>query len=361
MSKLLKVSDSDDSNMEKDDSFDTESQMLMEKKDLVIKQKSSQEDRFVVLGVDLTSWTPASQFSVLSLAVCVLFMTCGWIEEKVFKTYPGFKFGWYLTTFELFEFSVFACLERKMNGAKNVLSMKAPARHHLYVGAAMTGARGLTNMSLQFLNYPTQVIFKSLKLIAIMIGSVFMLRKKYSVEEYAGAVLLVTSAIIFSLGDMETSPAFSVIGICIVLASLVGDRFHANFQEHVLKEGAHMLEVMIFSNFYSGLICLAVITLSGEIFTAIAYCNMYPSLYLFFTFRTVFVYGGALCYVAMIKRFGAVPATAVTTVRKILSIMLSFYIFPKPFSGKYIIAGFAFIGGIAFSLQSKIKGNGSKS
>lgn len=33
----------------------------------------------------------------------------------MFKTFPGFHFGWYLTTFELFQFSMFACLERKLS------------------------------------------------------------------------------------------------------------------------------------------------------------------------------------------------------------------------------------------------------
>jgi hypothetical protein len=40
---------------------------------------------------------------------------------------------------------------------------------------------------------------------------------------------------------------------------VLGDAFHANFQERVLKDGAHMLEVMLYSNFYAGILSLVVV------------------------------------------------------------------------------------------------------
>ena len=57
---------------------------------------------------------------------------------------------------ELIGFSLLAALEIKMSGGQ-VRAHKAPLRSHIVVAVSMSLARGLTNMSLQYLNYPTQV------------------------------------------------------------------------------------------------------------------------------------------------------------------------------------------------------------
>jgi adenosine 3'-phospho 5'-phosphosulfate transporter B3 len=68
-----------------------------------------------------------------------------------------------------------------------------------------------------------QVIFKSLKLLTVMIGSLFIVGRRFEVREYVSALLLVASATLFSLGDKEVQSDFNWIGIIVVLLSLVFD------------------------------------------------------------------------------------------------------------------------------------------
>jgi len=189
----------------------------------------------------------------------------------------------------------------------------------------MTASRGLTNMSLQFLNYPTQVVFKSLKLLTVMIGSVLWVGRKYTAYEYIATMLTVASAVLFGLGDVDSAPQFSWLGIVIVLLSLVADSMHSNSQETLLQDHkATLRETMVYSNMFSAVGSFVVCLVTGELWKALAFCQQYPQVYFIFATQSILTYLGVLCFVSSIKRFGVVLATTVTTVRKIVTVLLSF-------------------------------------
>ena len=52
---------------------------------------------------------------------------------------------------------------------------------------------------------------------------------------------------------------------------------------------------------------------------------------------------GAMFYTTLVKHFGAVPAVAVTTCRKVLTVISSFVFFAsdKPFGATYFVALFS--------------------
>lgn len=49
---------------------------------------------------------------------------------------------------------------------------------------------GLSNASVGYLNYPTQVIFKCCKLIPVLIGGIIIQGKKYGLLDVAAALLM---------------------------------------------------------------------------------------------------------------------------------------------------------------------------
>ena len=129
------------------------------------------------------------------------FILIGYVEEGFKFEFAGFNFGWFMTFIELIIFSCFALIEKYLkNSNQPLFDHKIELKYHIFVAAAMTVSRGLTNVSLFLLNYPTQVIFKSMKLISVMIGSRYFLHKKYSFYDYCAAPVMVSSAIAFSVG-----------------------------------------------------------------------------------------------------------------------------------------------------------------
>jgi hypothetical protein len=73
-------------------------------------------------------------------------------------------------------------------------------------------ANSLTKMSLQFVSVPTQIVFKSCKLVAVMLGSTVILKKSYSMTEYLIALGLVAGMVSFALADMKGSAVSSFKG-----------------------------------------------------------------------------------------------------------------------------------------------------
>lgn len=287
-------------------------------------------------------------FALLSAGVIGFFILNSFLEEYLFKALKDFKFGWYMTAFELMCFTGFAVLERYARGAEPIWSHVAKYRHHLLVAFCMTCSRGLTNKSLEYLNYPTQVIFKSMKLITVMVGSIFILQQRFTIWEYASALALVLSAILFSLGDVAETPELgSTIGFVVVLLSLVADAMHSNTQEQLLKGyKASVTEAMMYTNGFAALMAWAVVLVTGEFGPASAFCAAFPLAYILFVMRAAVIYLGVLCFVLMINTSGVVAATAVTTVRKILTIVVSFILFPKPISSKHVIGFLVFSLGV---------------
>lgn len=331
---------------------------------------SSKPYTFLGLRFHFDMNSSTTRFVLLTVGVSVFFILNCFVEEYTFKVLPKFEYGWYLTFYELVSFAVFAILERMVtvrnaninnnnnsNGNDNsspthLLHHAAPLSRHFMVAVAMTASRGLTNVSLQFLNYPTQIIFKSMKLLAVMIGSLCILNNSYSLSEYCSAMLLVVSACMFSLGDIDVSPSWSVIGVVIVLLSLVADAVHSNTQDSLLREHKSSTnEAMLFTNAFAAVMTLVYVIATGELMPAIRYCQENSEAYLLFTIRSVVIYGGVLCFVSLIKSHGVVVATIVTTVRKIASILLSFLLFPKAWSIKYVFGLLGFVASVAIQIS----------
>ena len=55
--------------------------------------------------------------------------------------------------------------------------------------------------SLSYLTYPTRVMFKSSKVIPVMLASVVIAGRRYSLGEYMAALLLVAGITMFTLAD----------------------------------------------------------------------------------------------------------------------------------------------------------------
>src|SRR5690554_6136291 len=90
--------------------------------------------------------------------------------------------------------------------------------------------------------------------------------------------------------------------------------------------------MMVYTNSFSAILVFFICIAMGELGPSLEYCSLYPEAYVYFTARSVFIYLGVLCFATLMDVFDAVSATTVTTIRKVLSILFSFVLFPKPFT-----------------------------
>ncbi|MEE6465051.1 hypothetical protein FKM82_006436 [Ascaphus truei] len=166
-------------------------------------------DDIRVLGINLSQYQKPTQFFICVAGVFIFYLIYGYLQELIFSV-EGFKaFGWFLTLVQFGFYSVFGLVELQLTQDKR---RRIPAKTYMIIAFLTVGTMGLSNTSLGYLNYPTQVIFKCCKLIPVMIGGVFIQGKRYNLADVGAAVCMSLGLIWFTLADSTVAPNFNLTG-----------------------------------------------------------------------------------------------------------------------------------------------------
>lgn len=143
-------------------------------------KKEQEMPRLKIFCFDITSQSKTAQFLYCCAGVFVLYLIYGYLQELIF-TLDGFKpYGWYLTLIQFGYYTIFGFLERRITDVASWNHRNIPLKTYLLLALLTLGTMGLSNSSLGYLNYPTQVIFKCCKLIPVLIGSILIQKKQVS-------------------------------------------------------------------------------------------------------------------------------------------------------------------------------------
>ncbi|VDN23156.1 unnamed protein product [Cylicostephanus goldi] len=219
-----------------------------------------------LVGFNITFWPLWLQFTSLSLAIFVFYVGYGYMQELIFKL-PGMKpFGVYLTLIQFIIYSVCGWAEGTMYHER---SRKIPLRVYFLLAFFTVLTMGLSNASVGYLNYPTQVIFKCCKLIPVLIGGIIIQGKRYGWLDASAAALMSIGLIMFVLADSHVSPNFDPRGYIMISGALVADAIIGNLQEKVMKKYGGSSNEMVFYSYSIGSVYILGITiLTGEFFEA---------------------------------------------------------------------------------------------
>ncbi|CAM8878065.1 unnamed protein product [Rhodiola kirilowii] len=294
--------------------------------------KSVEQSRSL-FGISLTSRPRWQQFLICSAGFFFGYLVNGVCEEYVYNRLQ-FSYGWYFTFVQGFVYLLLLYCQ-----GFSPKQMVNPWKTYWKLSAVLMGSNGLTKGSLAFLNYPAQLMFKSTKVLPVMIMGAFIpgLRRKYPVQEYISAVLLVIGLILFTLADAHTSPNFSVIGVIMVSGALVMDAFLGNLQEAIFSMNPETTQMeMLFCSTVVGLpFLIPPMLLTGEIFKAWTSCSQHPYVYGVLVFEAMATYVGQVSVLSLIALFGAATTAMVTTARKAVTLLLSYIIFTKPLTEQH--------------------------
>ncbi|XP_077348293.1 adenosine 3'-phospho 5'-phosphosulfate transporter 2 isoform X1 [Lithobates pipiens] len=309
-------------------------------------------DDIRVLGINLSHFQKPVQFFICVTGVFIFYLIYGYLQELIFSV-EGFKpFGWYLTLVQFGFYSMFGLIELQLTQDKR---RRIPAKTYMIIAFLTVGTMGLSNTSLGYLNYPTQVIFKCCKLIPVMIGGIFIQGKRYNAADVSAAVCMSFGLIWFTLADSTVAPNFNVTGVMLISLALCADAVIGNVQEKAMKlHNGSNSEMVLYSYSIGFVYILLGLAITSGLTPAIAFCSKYP----FQTYGYAFLfsltgYFGISFVLALIKIFGALTAVTVTTGRKAMTIVLSFLFFAKPFTLQYVWSGLLVVLGIFLNVYSK--------
>lgn len=295
--------------------------------------KKGEEQARSLFGFSLTERPKWQQFLICSSGFFFGYLVNGVCEEYVYNRLK-FSYGWYFTFVQGFVYLGLIYLQ-----GFTVNQMVNPWKTYVKLSAVLMGSHGLTKGSLAFLNYPAQLMFKSTKVLPVMVMGAFIpgLRRKYPAHEYVSAVLLVVGLILFTLADANTSPNFSVVGVVMVSGALVMDSFLGNVQEAIFTMNPETTQMeMLFCSTVVGLpMLIPPMILTGELFRAWNSCSQHLYVYAVLVFEAMATFVGQVSVLSLIAIFGAATTAMITTARKAVTLLLSYLIFTKPMTGQH--------------------------
>lgn len=295
--------------------------------------KGSEDQARSLFGISLSDRPKWQQFLICSSGFFFGYLVNGICEEYVYNRLQ-FSYGWYFTFIQGFVYLVLLYLQ-----GFTTKQMVNPWKTYVKLSAVLMGSHGLTKGSLAFLNYPAQIMFKSTKVLPVMVMGAFIpgLRRKYPPHEYLSALLLVVGLILFTLADANTSPNFSVLGVVMVSGALVMDAFLGNLQEAIFTMNPQTTQVeMLFCSTVVGLpFLIPPMILTGELFIAWKSCSKHPYVYGVLVFEAMATFIGQVSVLSLIAIFGAATTAMITTARKAVTLLLSYLIFTKPLTEQH--------------------------
>jgi len=209
------------------------------------------------------------------------------------------------------------------------------------------------------LNYSTRIVFKSSKVVPTMILGTVLQGRRYDMQEYAAAALLVAGVSLFCLGDVAVAPNFHIAGVGLITLALFADAATSNFEEKRffrIASPVSQAEVIFYSSALSSLAGFAVLLPTRELGPAWRHSRANSGVVPLLSAAAVCGYlrhgvrRAAGCPLALtarrlrsvtfvlllIKFYGATNTEIVKSLRKVLSIALSFAIYPKPVNSRYL-------------------------
>lgn len=231
---------------------------------------------------------------------------------------------------------------------------------YLRLSLLVFGATGLATEAVRYVTYPTKVVFKSAKLIPTMAVATVWQGQRYTSVEYLAALLLCAGAAGYSYGSGQPSNnsdqednSSSSWGIFLLLASILCDAIVPNYQKLLLNQGLSVTQLMINVNTVGSISVLAYMLLTGQLVDIVVTCRDSPLLLLYLTSVGMGLSTAVWVYTKLIQATSSVVAVAVSTLRKVATICLSYLLFPKPVMTIHMISGVLVLLGMILSSMAK--------
>lgn len=218
-------------------------------------------------------------------------------------------------------------------------------------------------IALKYVTFPVQTLFKSSKIIPVMLMGAVLQKKTYGKREYVDAGLITLGVFIFSyysksrkIGADDSTDA---TGVCFLLIYIFCDAFTSNWQSKIYqkygKDNTDSFQMMLGVNSFAIVFTLTGLLSSGDLPTVIKFLNANPAAVANCVVTSVTSATGQLFIFKTIKDFGPVPFTLIMTIRQILSIVISAIIFAHPINGKCLLGAFLVFGIVGSGIYRKYK------
>lgn len=331
---------------------------------------SDQRDPLVnnMINAHVQSPSRAAELLVCFIGLQISYLTWGFCQESLMTTQfsptpmvPDGRFP--SAAFAVFSNRVVAIIVAYVavknrhgtvsNGAAPLLSFAPCALSNTFSSWSQYNA-------LKFVSFPVQTIFKSSKIIPVMIMGRLLKGTVYGSKDYFEAVLITLGVFIFSYytkkhsGDQAGSEA---IGIIFLTCYICCDAFTSNWQSKIYqrygKANVDSFQMMFGVNSFAIFFTSLGLLTSGELPVIIEFLGQNPVAFWYNFITSITSATGQLFIFRTIKEFGPVTFSLIMTTRQIFSITLSAMYFHHAMSIKSLCGATLVFSVIGYQIKRK--------
>lgn len=308
-------------------------------------EPDDREPRVVLVGVPLHRLSRNHQLPCLAVLVLTSSILAAALQERVLYV-PGFRYTGWLAFLTSFTYMALAMVERVV---ERDLLRRGSLAEYVKLSFLTMGGMYFTNFSLHYLSYSLRVVFKSSKLVPVMLLGVVYLKKRYTVAQYVAVGLLTAGVVVFTLGDAKGRAFFNPVGIAFIVAGSLSDAMAANYEEKVFfsRMGCSASEVVLYSSALGSVWALLAEAFTAELLPALRHSWDHLEAVPLMLFASVFGYIAQSGVLLLIKHFGATAAEIVKSCRKVTTILISFMVYGKPWNGYHVAGTLLFVNSVA--------------
>lgn len=302
------------------------------------------------LGFNLENSPLVTSVLLFTAGIFVSYIAVFIIQESVFKE-SDFIFAGLLAFFQFSSYAVYGSIHRLFVPQPQ---RRTPISFLFKMGFYSIAGTAASTYSLNYLSFPTWVLFKSSRVIGVMIGGIFILGKRYHFKEYLGVFFLAVGLVVFTLGDIQLKADFHPTGIILVVFSLIMNSFEGNMQEKGLSHyKATENEMVIWVYGLGALQILPFLLWNGELIEGISFCYSHVYVLAQIVAHSMLGYFGILFVLGLVRISSALTTVIVTSCRKALTVIFSFLLFTKPLSVYHVLGFLVFFSGVALNVYHK--------
>jgi adenosine 3'-phospho 5'-phosphosulfate transporter B2 len=209
--------------------------------------------------------------------------------------------------------------------------------------------------ALKYVSFPEQTVFKSSKIIAVMLMGKALQGKEYPWSQYMEAMVITVGVFIFSYaskaGVEDRDSHTELIGLIMLVLYVAFDSFTSQYQDKVYqkygRDNVDPFQMMLGINVSA--ICMTSFGLiaSGDLGIVWEFLLVNPNAIWYNILTAITSASGQICIFYTIQQFGPIVFTVIMTTRQMLSICLSTIAFghtlsPMALLGATIVFGVLF-------------------
>lgn len=219
--------------------------------------------------------------------------------------------------------------------------------------------------ALTCVSFSLQTIFKSIKILPVMLMGKFLKGTQYSLMEQLEAILITMGVMLFSMSKsnwVSSNPKYEFIGIILLCLYVLFDSFTSQWQSKLYKDYGKIdsFQMMYGVNISALVITSVALIFSGELYLVYEFFSINPGAMYYNLIGSLASATGQFAIFYTIKKFGPIVFTIMMTTRQMLSIIISNYVFNHPMSFQMYLGALLVFGSILHSTYRQFQKKSSQ-